>query len=123
MRRSVVTVQTDGQRLFHFVSLDAADLSASVNTSPSSEIRVRGYRLDELVGTEYFGTNSAAPTTFGSGVLESQELSRLVIDIYSTGEDDFCISFLELTPVAVALVDFDPLPWAGSSTSSSASSS
>lgn len=105
-----VTVTAESQRMFRYVGLDAADLSGLPALDPSSSIHVIGYRIDTMVGEEYYGPTSDDLQTFAAENLEGENLTSLVVEIRSVGGDDFGIARIELTEVDVAWLSFDTLP-------------
>ena len=106
--RFVIT--SANQQLFTFESIDVCDLSGLADVTPGSEIRVRGYRSTQLVATRYYHAASAAVVTEDAGSLQGLALTALRIDIKSTGDDDFCVGYVELAPVAERMLDFVDVP-------------
>ena len=103
-------VTSANQQLFTFDSIDVCDLSGIVETTLGSSIRVEGYRALTSVGSKHFRAESGSLATDDAGSLTGLELTSLQINITSLGDDDFCVGFLELTPVATRRLDFQGAP-------------
>ena len=105
-----IVITSTNQQLFTFDSIDTSDLTGSADTTPGSQIRVRGYRALTLVGTRYYNPTTTSSVTQNAGSLDGQELTSLLIDITSMGDDDFCVGFLELTPIVARRLGFFGAP-------------
>ncbi len=108
-----VTVTSTSQRLFSFDALDAADLLDTVDSNPLTGIVLRGYHATTPVGTDNLLPISLTPGSMTATNLTGVPVSSVELEIRSgTGpfEDDICVSFLTLTALSAALIDFDALP-------------
>jgi len=105
-----ILITSAGQTLFTFTGIDICDLSGTALTTPGSGIRVEGFHNNDSVGVKNYEALSSALETKDPGSLLGKELTSLRIEIKSTGDDDFCIGFVGLEPVATRLLDFRNVP-------------
>jgi hypothetical protein len=108
-----VTVTSTDQRLFSFDALDAADLLDTADSNARSGIILRGYHATTSVGTDFLVPFSSTPGAMTATNLTGVPVSRVELEIRSetgTFDDDLCVSFLDLTALSSALLDFDALP-------------
>jgi hypothetical protein len=110
---TLVAITSTNQRLFSFDSLDVSDLLGTEANNALSRVAIRGYHATTLVGTDFISPSSPALDTEIASNLAGVPVSRVDLEIRSAGGttgDDLCVSYVDLTALSAALLDFDALP-------------